>query len=78
MLFCVRDNGIGIPKEKQTNIVRKFYQVDSSLRRKVGGTGLGLAIAKEIIDAHKGKMWLETEEGKGSAFFFSIPVEVKN
>lgn len=77
MLFTVKDNGIGISKEKEQNLFRKFYQVDSSLRRKVGGAGLGLAISKEIIEAHKGRIWVESEEGKGSAFYFSIPVEVK-
>ena len=77
MLFTVKDNGIGISKEKEQNLFKKFYQVDSSLRRKVGGTGLGLAISKEIVEAHKGKIWVESEEGKGSAFYFSIPVEVQ-
>ncbi len=77
MLFSVKDNGIGIPKEKEQNLFKKFYQADSSLRRKAGGTGLGLVISKEIIEAHKGKIWVESEEGKGSAFYFSIPVEAK-
>jgi PAS domain S-box-containing protein len=78
VLFSVKDNGIGIPKEKKQNIFRKFYQVDSSLSRKAGGAGLGLAISKEIVEAHKGRIWMESEEGKGSTFYVSIPVEVRN
>ncbi|GEM_PF-1468522 len=78
MLFSIKDNGIGIPKEKKQNLFRKFYQIDSSLSRKASGAGLGLAISKEIVEAHKGKIWVESEEGKGSTFYFSIPVEVRN
>jgi len=78
----VKDNGIGIPKEKQANLFNKFYQADSTLRRKHGGTGLGLSICKGIINSLGGKIWLESEPGKGSVFYFEIPqiskeVEVK-
>lgn len=75
VLFSVKDNGIGIPKEPQQNLFKKFYQVDTSLGRKAGGTGLGLAISKGIVQAHNGKIWLESEEGKGSIFYFSIPIK---
>jgi len=74
ILFSIRDNGVGIPKEKQQNLFKKFYQADTSLTRNVGGTGLGLAISKGIIEAHKGQIWFESEEGKGSTFSFIIPV----
>lgn len=74
VLFIVSDNGIGILREKQQNLFKKFYQVDASLRRNAGGTGLGLAICKGIVEAHNGKIWVESEEGKGSTFYFSIPV----
>jgi PAS domain S-box-containing protein len=75
VMFSVRDNGIGIPKEKHQNLFRKFYQLDTSLRRTANGTGLGLAISKAIVEAHKGNMWLESEKEKGATFYFSIPQE---
>ncbi len=71
--FAVRDNGIGIPKEKQNEIFKKFYQVDTTLRRQSGGTGLGLAISKGIVEAHGGRMWFESTPGAGTTFYFSIP-----
>jgi len=73
VLCYVKDNGVGIPKEKQVNLFNKFYQVDSSLRRKHGGTGLGLAISKGIISGLGGKIWVESELGKGTAVYFEIP-----
>lgn len=72
--FAVKDNGIGIPEEKQPLLFRKFYQVDTSLRREVGGSGLGLAISKGIVEAHGGKIWFESKPGLGSTFYFSIPL----
>lgn len=73
VMFAIKDNGSGIPKEKQKNLFQKFYQVDSSITRKGGGTGLGLAICKGIVDIHKGKIWVESETGTGTTFFFSLP-----
>jgi two-component system phosphate regulon sensor histidine kinase PhoR len=67
----VRDSGIGIPSESLNRIFERFYRVDSS--RTGSGTGLGLSIAKHIIEAHKGKIWAESEVGQGSTFYFSIP-----
>jgi signal transduction histidine kinase len=78
VLFTVKDNGIGIPKDKQLSLFRKFYQVDASLRRNTTGSGLGLAICKGIVEAHKGRIWLESEEGKGATFCFSIPTGGQN
>jgi len=73
-IFCyVKDNGIGIAKEKQANLFDTFYQVDSSLRRKHGGTGLGLSICKGIINGLGGKIWVEGELKKGSTFYFEVP-----
>jgi signal transduction histidine kinase len=69
----VKDNGIGISKEKQANLFNKFYQADSTLTRKHGGTGLGLSICKGIINSLGGKIWLESEPSKGSIFYFEIP-----
>ena len=73
IVFSVQDCGIGIPAEKQNNMFTKFYQVDTALTRKAGGTGLGLVICKGIVEAHKGKIWFESELGKGSIFRFSLP-----
>jgi len=73
VVFYVKDNGSGIPKEKQDNLFKKFYQVDTSLKRSHGGTGLGLVICKGIVEALGGKIWLESEIGKGTTIFFTIP-----
>lgn len=73
IIFSVKDNGPGIPKDKQKFLFKKFYQVDTSLTRKHGGTGLGLAISKGIMTGLGGNIWVETEEGKGSSFYFSLP-----
>ena len=71
------DNGPGIPKEKQSNIFKKFYQIDTSHTRKHGGTGLGLVICKGIAEGLEGKIWLESEFGKGTSFFICLPAPDK-
>jgi len=71
--FVVRDTGIGIPLSKQQDIFYRFSQVDNSNTRKYGGTGLGLAISKNIIEIMGGKIWLESEPGNGSIFYFTLP-----
>ena len=73
IIFSVQDNGPGIPKEKQSHIFKKFYQIDTSATRKHGGTGLGLVICKGIAEGLKGKIWLESEFGKGTTFFIYLP-----
>jgi signal transduction histidine kinase len=73
VLFYVKDNGTGISPEKQKNLFHKFYQIDTSVTRKHGGSGLGLAIAKGIIESLGGKIWVESELGKGASFYFTIP-----
>lgn len=78
VVFYVKDNGSGIPKEKQDNLFKKFYQVDTSLKRSHGGTGLGLVICKGIVEALGGKVWLESEIGKGTTIFFTIPKNDSN
>jgi len=70
----VADSGIGIPKEAHKDLFSKFYQVDSSTTRRAGGTGLGLYIARQIVEAHGGRIWVDSEEGKGSTFSFSLPM----
>jgi len=73
IIFSVQDNGPGIPKEKQSHIFKKFYQIDTSATRKHGGTGLGLVICKGIAEGLEGKIWLESEFGKGTTFFIYLP-----
>jgi PAS domain S-box-containing protein len=70
--ISVSDTGIGIPKYMHENIFNPFMQVDSSNKRKYGGTGLGLALVKQFVEMHGGKIWVESEEGKGSIFTFTI------
>lgn len=71
LLFSMRDTGIGIPREKLSNIFDMFTQADLSTRKKFGGTGLGLAITKRYVDMMGGIVWVESEEGKGSTFYFT-------
>ena len=68
------DDGIGIPKDKQKTIFEKFTQVDSPLQRKSEGTGLGLPIALQMVEKMGGNLELESEDKKGSRFFFSLPI----
>jgi signal transduction histidine kinase/putative methionine-R-sulfoxide reductase with GAF domain len=70
----VADQGIGIESKDVDHIFDRFYQVDSASTRRVGGTGLGLAICKAIVEAHRGRIWLESEPGVGSTFYFTLPV----
>jgi PAS domain S-box-containing protein len=70
--FAVLDTGIGIPKDRVNRLFRSFSQVDSSTTRQFGGTGLGLAISKRLSEMMGGTMWVESEAGRGSTFFFTI------
>lgn len=73
ILVSVKDEGIGIDRKDLLRAFDKFAQIENSLSRKVGGTGLGLPIAKQLLEAHKGAIWCESELGKGSTFYFAIP-----
>ena len=74
VIFTVSDTGIGIPQSDQPRIFERFYRVDAARSREAGGTGLGLAIAKHLVEAHGGRIWVESEIGVGSRFYFSIPI----
>lgn len=69
----VRDTGIGIPADQLPHLFQRFYQVDSSASRRYGGTGLGLYISRTIVEAHGGKIWIESEEGKGTTVHVELP-----
>ncbi|MDN5846739.1 MAG: ATP-binding protein, partial [Candidatus Nitrosocosmicus sp.] len=72
VIFTVEDNGIGIRPENVGGLFKKFYQIDTGLRRKFGGTGLGLAICKGIIESHGGKIWIDSSYRNGASFKFSL------
>jgi len=75
VVISVSDSGIGIPPEKLPHIFEAFTQVDASPSRKYGGTGLGLTISKSFIELHGGRIWVESELGKGSTFTFTLPIQ---
>lgn len=77
VLVSVVDEGVGIKKENMQKAFDKFTQIESPLSRKVGGTGLGLPIAKQLIEAHNGKIWCDSEENVGTSFHFVIPISEK-
>jgi len=73
LLFSVEDTGIGIPAEMHEEIFKRFRQVESTIARQFGGSGLGLSISKSYIEMLGGRIWLDSEPGKGSKFYFTIP-----
>ena len=73
--FHVQDEGIGIPSKQKDRIFTKFFRAANAVRMETVGNGLGLFITKNIVEAHGGKIWFESKEGKGSVFCFSIPVK---
>lgn len=70
--FLVHDTGAGIPADDLPRIFERFYKIDRA--RSGGGTGLGLSISRHLVEAHGGKIWAESVDGKGSTFFFTIPL----
>ena len=75
ILLSITDQGLGIPKKDLQKVFDRFYRVDKARARKQGGTGLGLAITKEVIKAHGGTIWVESQEGRGSTFYITLPYE---
>jgi two-component system phosphate regulon sensor histidine kinase PhoR len=73
--ISVQDDGIGIPKEDHPRIFERFYRVDKGRSQELGGTGLGLSIVKHIVQAHGGRVWVESQLGKGSIFYFTLPIK---
>jgi two-component system sensor histidine kinase KdpD len=78
LLISVADQGIGISAKDLPKIFDRMYRVESGLGKKVGGLGLGLSICKGLVEAHGGRIWIESEEGKGSTCFFTLPVDATN
>ncbi|GGA45519.1 cell wall metabolism sensor histidine kinase WalK [Psychrobacillus lasiicapitis] len=76
LTVMISDEGMGIPSENVNRIFDRFYRVDRARARSMGGTGLGLAIAREMIEAHGGRIWAESEEGYGTTIFFTLKVEM--
>jgi len=75
MKVSISDTGIGIPTKDLPRIFERFFQVETHLTRRYGGMGLGLSVAKSMVELHKGRIWVESEEGKGSTFTFLLPIE---
>jgi two-component system phosphate regulon sensor histidine kinase PhoR len=75
--ISVKDDGIGIPKEDLLRVFERFYRVDKGRSHELGGTGLGLSIVKHIVQAHGGRIWVESQLGEGSTFYFTLPIPRK-
>ncbi|MGM8366774.1 cell wall metabolism sensor histidine kinase WalK [Virgibacillus sp. W0181] len=74
IIVSISDEGLGIAYDKLDKVFDRFYRVDKARTRKVGGTGLGLAISRELVEAHYGKIWARSVEGKGTTIFFTLPL----
>ena len=73
--FSIKDTGVGIPKDQQARVFSKFFRGANVMRMATEGSGLGLFITKNIVEAHGGKIWFESEEGKGTTFYFTLPLK---
>ena len=78
LIVSITDNGIGIPKDQTKDVFTKFFRARNALKQETDGSGLGLYIAKTIVEKNGGKIWFESEEGKGSTFYFSVPLHENN
>lgn len=77
VIVAVRDHGIGVPQKDLSRLFSKFFRAENALRLQTSGSGLGLYITKNIIEQHGGKLWAESEQNKGSIFYFSLPVHLE-
>jgi len=75
LLFSIKDQGIGIPQKQQPLLFTRFFRGSNAMKTDTEGTGLGLFIVKNVIESHDGKIWFESEEGKGSTFYFELPIK---
>ncbi|WP_203624411.1 MULTISPECIES: cell wall metabolism sensor histidine kinase WalK [unclassified Lacticaseibacillus] len=75
VILSIQDQGLGIPRQDINKVFDRFYRVDKARSRKQGGTGLGLAISKEVVEALGGRIWVDSQEGKGSTFYISLPYQ---
>jgi len=73
LLVSIKDSGIGIPRSQQARVFQRFFRAGNAISQETEGTGLGLFISRNIIEAHKGRIWFESQEGKGTTFYFTIP-----
>ena len=76
LVYRVADTGIGIPPDKIESVFAEFRQGDATIASEFGGTGLGLSITKKFVEMHGGRIWVESELGRGSTFFFAIPLRL--
>jgi len=77
LVYRISDTGIGIPQDQLESIFAEFRQADPTIIHEFGGTGLGLSITKRFVEMHRGRIWVESEVGKGSSFFFAIPLRLE-
>ncbi len=75
LIISIVDNGIGIPKDQAKNVFVKFFRARNAIRQETDGSGLGLYITKTIVEKNGGTIWFESEEGKGSSFYFTVPLQ---
>ena len=76
--YRVADTGIGIPPDKIEGLFTEFKQTDATVASEYGGTGLGLSISKKFVEMHGGRIWAESEPGRGSVFTFEVPLRAKS
>ena len=75
LFITVTDNGVGIPKEETSRIFDRFYRLNNQNPAKRGGMGMGLTVVKELVELHNGRVWVESELGRGSIFHITLPVD---